>query len=158
MLYPLFTVEFARNSSGNLFENVKKYNLSDVLSLLDQKTKNTVIEKHSTVQFKIHKVYKQLLVRVVNIPIAQETECQIYLFVILFDFFCKKYNNAHKILGTGCDVLMNHSFNRPFPLIANKIIEVMMETALTNSGNISVMESTQLGSKVWDKFMKDKNI
>jgi len=153
-LNPMFTVYLERNSSGTIHESIKNYNLSDILSLFDQNTKVILTKKHSTVQFKIHKVYKNLLVRVINLPILsvnREIDGQLYLFVILFDFFCKQYINAHKILGTGCDVLMNHSLNRPFPVIAYRIMEVMID----NPERMSDISSSELHTKVWKRIIDD---
>jgi len=150
---PLFTIGWKRNEAGKAVDDLNNYDLSNILSLFDQKTKTAVIESHAVVQFKIHKVYKALMVRVMNTPISQEIQCQKYLFVILFDFFCKNYTNAHKILGISCGVLMHHVFNKPFPVIAYKMMEVMLE----NPEEMSAMDEYELHSKVWEKIMNDKN-
>lgn len=85
-----------------LFNPKKKYDLSDALSLFSQDIKTTVIEGHATVQFKINKISKWQMVLVMNVPIGKEVECEMYLFVILFDFFCKKYANAYNLITYGC--------------------------------------------------------
>lgn len=116
-----------------LFGLDRKYSLSDALKLFDQETKSTVIKNHSSVQFKINKKTKNLLVRVVDIPITKMIEGEMYLFILLFDFFCKKYNNAHKLLCTGCGKLMkamadnNFSTSKSFQALAYEIIGTMAE-------------------------------
>ncbi|MDO8496242.1 MAG: hypothetical protein Q7S43_02195 [bacterium] len=154
----LFNVvgQTSRYDSSSGYDSSKKYNLPYVLSLFDQKTKDAVIENHATIQFKIHKVYKNLLVRAVNVPIEQEIKGQIYLFVILFDFFCKKYVNAHQILGFGCSTLKNYTNRNPHRsvrYVASKIIETMFD----DPENMSVITWWNFDGKVLDNIMNDKN-
>lgn len=146
MLSPLFNIKLILDDNKKAVKDLEDYSLENILSNFRRNTKNIVIEKNSMVQFKINKIHRNLLVRVVNLPISEDLEGQIYLFVILYDFFVKNYYNAHKILGYGCDILMNVSINRPFPLIANKIIETMIEDY---SPDIDVKN---LSTKVLDKI------
>ncbi|MDP3934716.1 MAG: hypothetical protein Q8Q46_00610 [Candidatus Giovannonibacteria bacterium] len=110
-----------------LFDSNKQYTLSDALSLFSQETKAIAIEKHATVQFKISPSTKGTIVRVINIPLAQELECQMYLFVILFDFFCKKYANAYNLMRYGWTKIMetkreiNFSKSKSFQAIAYEV-------------------------------------
>jgi len=154
VLNPLFTLGFVRDSSGAISQALSDYQLPDILAQFNQRTKMAVIDKHAIVQFKIHKVYKNSLVRVTNLPLDQEVDGQIYLFVILYDFFCKKYANAHTILGYSCDLLMSGSFNRPFPVIAYKIMESLLENP---TEDMSAVVTNNLSGKVWEKIMEDKD-
>jgi hypothetical protein len=81
------------------YENKKSYTLSEALSLFNYRTKEAVIKNHATVQFKINKLTKGVFVRVIDAPLLQDFECQLYLFTILNDCFCKQYINAKKLLS-----------------------------------------------------------
>jgi len=87
------------------------YELSDIFPLFDQKTKAAVIEKHIAIQFKFHKISKLGIVRTINAPILEDAKCQLYLFIILYDFFCKKYTNSSKLLRRGCCSLIGNLKN-----------------------------------------------
>jgi hypothetical protein len=81
-----------------LFSQNQKYELSDALSHIGNETKRTVIEKHATVQFKIALATKGTIVVVANVPITEDILCQTYLFIILFDYFCKNHPSAYLLL------------------------------------------------------------
>jgi hypothetical protein len=112
-------------------ENKKSYTLSEALLLFNRETKEATIQKHASVQFKINKTTRGTFVRVINIPLLQEFECQLYLFVILSDFFCKQYINAKELLDFSYHVLERRigkevSESNPCQAIAHEVTKGMI--------------------------------
>jgi len=128
-----------------------KYNLSELLSLFDQETKMTVVKNKVSVQFKINKVNKNLFVRIMNSPILQERECQLYLFIILFDFFVKKYPNAFKLMKDSSinlfHIVLGEEFQfsktNPTRFVAQKIAANMTLREMNQLTNITEEEFTE---------------
>ncbi|MFB6182021.1 MAG: hypothetical protein ABEJ24_03945 [Candidatus Magasanikbacteria bacterium] len=85
-----------------LFKKSEDYDLSEALSVFDEETKKMVIQNDASVKLKMQKNIQKPIVRVPAIPITNSLKGQLYLFVILFDYLCRSYEDGYKILKLAC--------------------------------------------------------